>query len=276
MPAKRLIYCLLSIAYSYRYVSPFLQPIVGWQTLQVEFVLEEDLALVELRGEGRALLTAENGAAPVMERNETSGLWTGERTYLDEEGWALQSTTHYLQISNASQPLYSSPRFLGLYAESWPAQGFNLIITFHSTNHSDGSLCPENCSGNGLCDTGQCVCGEKWGGIACSLPLLPALLDQPLALVLNSSGVIVALAQKPASLLTISCASGQSTLLVCYLLTSNQYRIPGRDYWSWCGKWKGTEITVNVTGNLPLYLTFFTFQLIQSVSVTLYSENGNQ
>jgi hypothetical protein len=239
-------------------------------------MLGEDLALVELRGKERALLTAEYGATPVMERNETSGLWTGENTYSDVEGWALQSTTHYLQITNTSQPLYSSPSFLGLYTESWPAQGFILTITFHSIINSDGSLCPGNCSSNGLCNAGQCACGEMWGGIACSAPLLPALLDQPLALILNSSGVTVTLAQKPASSLTISCASGQSTLLVCYLLTSNQeYRIAGRDYWSWCGKWKGTEITVNVSGNLPLYLTFFTFQPIQSVSVTFYSEKGN-
>lgn len=93
-------FCLLCFALAHRVEYFSVASTAGWQSLTLVFQPHERQGLVELSGEGRAVLSATSGTDPTMEMNLQTGLWEGDVAW-DVEGWALAKTTHYLQLSQS-------------------------------------------------------------------------------------------------------------------------------------------------------------------------------
>ena len=148
-----------------------------------------------------ALLTANVGTPPFAELRSDGSLHI-EALSSDVTSFAYQSPYCFLRI-NSSELTNASSLEVGVLIPSLPYKGLNTTIRViaHSTHHSDGDLCPNDCSSNGQCSYGVCTCRGGWAGEDCL---------RPVTILLPNEKTDMIVAEKSYSLIKVSYQSDEN------------------------------------------------------------------
>lgn len=154
MSVLLLLFLSLSFAYQILQINTFetLTQTSAWQFFSLPKSSEPYLLAeiwTHVIGEPVAFL-ARAGALP------TRSIQGFEADIVDESGWVFNKSYHFLQLAS---PINTT---LAVYCQVPVTYGLKLTFT-------SSLMCPRNCSGNGRCEQGTCICGDHYLDRDCSL-----------------------------------------------------------------------------------------------------------